>query len=826
MTIFNVKRNNILLILFPILLLLITSFFMATKDESKSLINISNVALPLLSKENRIQFKTVNDSIYSAQFYETDFERKFVLIKKSPTYRSYHNQVKIHVYPKNKSHFKTVKNYNSKGYLDFSASVEPIKHVYDYNEYSVLTINLPFINVDSIVIDQKNEWHKVYKNPFTNIKFKSSKNTTTPYKSILFDFLKKEDILYVDVKKTPNLSFVSITQKRLFWNAIYNNSPDNYNNHITIKGKNKNKINSILTNFNDGKKQFNDVFHIPKLTSYLAIMNLFGNNKNIKLNFILKDNLLEPVYINDNQIGLLNSYVTYNYINDQYFQYIYAQKLNEISTISIANMLNDIPNLSENIKNYDVVNPSSLFEKNIFLHNQMVLKKDINPAIGLKAVFLKKSNKAFTVSIKNLSAFPIRIKGLMYKKKLISKTNQEVIIFPKKTDTVSFFLPRSFENLFVQKKKKTMGFIFGKNISELFIFYNLNGLNKIKYTEIIPYQSLEELDEKTDLFRLKIDISSIDFLTIDNVKKTISFTKNCIIKTPLILPENYTITAKKGITITINNGGKIISNSPLQIIGTKENPIQFVSKDKKGQGILVLANGKKSKLQFVYFNGLTNPSHGLWETSSSITFYESPVDIDYCKISNNTCEDALNIVRSEFRLTNTYFFNTQSDAFDGDFTKGFINSCTFKNIGNDAIDVSGSDLKISNIRIIKARDKAISAGENSKIDARKIVISDCGIAIAGKDLSKVIIENISIKNTKLGFTAFQKKPEFGPSNIKVKSIKFDQVEIKYLIENTSVLVVDNDTIKTTQDNVKSRMYGVDFGVSSKETKNKKQDATK
>ena len=169
-------------------------------------------------------------------------------------------------------------------------------------------------------------------------------------------------------------------------------------------------------------------------------------------------------------------------------------------------------------------------------------------------------------------------------------------------------------------------------------------------------------------------------------------------------------------------------------------------------------------------------------------------------------------------MSNVTISNTQSDAFDGDFVKGSILNCRFNNLGNDAIDVSGSDLTIKNVIVSNAYDKGLSAGENSKMYIDNVEISNSEIAVAGKDLSVVIAKNLKILKTKLGFTAFQKKPEFGPSQITVAGITMTDIETKYLIESSSSLIVDNEKIETTQ-NVKDRMYGVEFGRSSAETRN-------
>jgi hypothetical protein len=171
-------------------------------------------------------------------------------------------------------------------------------------------------------------------------------------------------------------------------------------------------------------------------------------------------------------------------------------------------------------------------------------------------------------------------------------------------------------------------------------------------------------------------------------------------------------------------------------------------------------------------------------------------------------------------MNNCRFIQTQSDAFDGDFVSGSISDCYFEKIGNDAIDVSGSDLKIRNVSIYRAGDKGLSAGENSTMDVLEIEIKNCAIGFASKDLSSISARDVWIESTKLGFTAFKKKPEFGASKIDVVGLTMTNVEVEHLIEDLSILIIDGEKVITAED-VKGRMYGVEFGVDSKETRIKK-----
>jgi len=72
----------------------------------------------------------------------------------------------------------------------------------------------------------------------------------------------------------------------------------------------------------------------------------------------------------------------------------------------------------------------------------------------------------------------------------------------------------------------------------------------------------------------------------------------------------------------------------------------------------------------------------------------------------------------------------------------------------------------------------------------------------------------------LGFTAFKKKPEFGASNIVAENVVMTKVETVHLIENESSLLLNGEKSATIEQ-VKEQMYGVEFGVDSKETRVKK-----
>ena len=118
----------------------------------------------------------------------------------------------------------------------------------------------------------------------------------------------------------------------------------------------------------------------------------------------------------------------------------------------------------------------------------------------------------------------------------------------------------------------------------------------------------------------------------------------------------------------------------------------------------------------------------------------------------------------------------------------------FNNCGNDGIDISGTNLTIDNIIMNNIGDKGISSGEGSNLTANKVEINNSEIAICSKDKSIIKISTAFLNYNKIGITAFQKKPEFGPAEIIGSNIEITNTLNPFLIESKSKFFLDGDEI--------------------------------
>jgi hypothetical protein len=193
-----------------------------------------------------------------------------------------------------------------------------------------------------------------------------------------------------------------------------------------------------------------------------------------------------------------------------------------------------------------------------------------------------------------------------------------------------------------------------------------------------------------------------------------------------------------------------------------------------------------------------------WDLTGAVTFYESPIHLDHCRILGTLAEDAINVIRTTFRFVDSEFGFTFSDAFDGDFAQGEILRSSFHNIGGDAIDVSGSQIIVSDVRLVAIGDKGLSIGEGSQLTAARVSIEDAGYGVASKDRSHVEIRDVHISEVRVAaLAAFIKKPAYGPASITADDVQLEGVpaERVTLVQTGSWIDLEGE-----------RVWGVDVDV--------------
>lgn len=598
-------------------------------------------------------------------------------------------------------------------------------------------------------------------------------------------------------------------------------------------------LTSLWEGFLEGEVAANQIFDMQKMASVVAVSDLMNQKhpllaSNIRYYYNSSTNLAEPIVrewgllMKETELFFGNLFIqdtvtettrdihrmimrsqepVAKICNNVVFEELY---LKELEVISQKSYLDSV--LNTNKEELDLLlskahkeNPFYLFPKNLLYNNQRYIQKIIQPyTVPSLRLYDKNVEKGkLELEIENKSELPFEIDSMYYIGKKVDLKDR-VIVRAKHKER---------KNLVISISNPLIDPVAFRPDS-LEVYYRVLGLDNTMIAKVFP----KEIKEKKSVNPVKqsSSVHQFSFLKVDQMAKTIRFNgTKCTIDKDLMIPDGYVVSADAGITIDIINGARIISYSPLVLFGSKEKPIKITSNDSSGQGIVVYNTSKQSELSYIEFTNLSNIVDYGWNLKGAITFYESPVVINNCLFKDNKRgDDYLNVIRTNFIINNSVFDNTLADALDTDFSNGTLENVQFLKVGNDAIDVSGTQIFAKNIKIISPEDKGISGGEKSHLKFENVVIEGGEIGVTSKDNSVVEVDGLSINFTKLGYCAFQKKPEYGPGVIKIKKATLKDVGTKQLIEVGSTLLIDGKSVEQKTKNVSKMLYGSEFGKKS------------
>lgn len=479
--------------------------------------------------------------------------------------------------------------------------------------------------------------------------------------------------------------------------------------------------------------------------------------------------------------------------------------------------------LKDNVFSYGLA--PFYFERNVYFQTQNKLNNELL-RFQISAQLSTFNKDAITIQLKSLNrTFPLKVLALKCGKQILTPTH-ETTNFVHQLEDLNELKVKNNGKLIVDTEnnskllphdvifKQPKIHITDKTSCKKLDIQMLGSVGR-HTIDVMPITFNEHKIVKNDLIRGDENTSLFEFINKNDSNKTVTFLSGKhIINQNLITPLNYQINIPGGTQLYLENSSMIYARGSLNIMGSKEQPVVISSNDKTGQGISVINAEKKSILKNVKVSHLKNPAQNGWSLTGMLNFYESPVELQYVELHNNYSEDALNIIRSNFLISDSDIHDTQSDALDVDFGTGRIENTVFKFSGNDAIDVSGTELRLENVVIIDAKDKGISAGERSKIIGRKVLIHDTEIAIASKDESIINIDDVNIERSKVALAAYQKKPEYGPAIIKLDNYKSKNEGIR-LVEKRSSLTVNGKYYAGNQMKIEDMLYGAIYGRSSK-----------
>jgi hypothetical protein len=335
--------------------------------------------------------------------------------------------------------------------------------------------------------------------------------------------------------------------------------------------------------------------------------------------------------------------------------------------------------------------------------------------------------------------------------------------------------------------------------------YNIQVHSKIEgdqknrvYDAALYYPSLDKipvLDQSAEQV-----LSRFSFITQLNLDTLLIKKGRWNVDDWLFIPSGFKLVIPEGTVLRFHSSVGLVARGSVLINGTEDEPVILRgygvgANNSSWQGVFVSNTREASVWSNVMVLDTAGISKDGWNVSAGVTFYQAEAVLEHVSFLRNSCEDALNIVRSKFRLDSVKIKNALSDGFDADFSEGFVSGGRFEGVGSvgggDAIDVSGTTIDIVGTEFKDIQDKAVSVGENSTLVATKLLIESAGVGVASKDGSQVTLTDSVIKNSKKAIMmAYNKKKEYGPGTIFAKNIKAQNLPELALVQKGSRISID------------------------------------
>tara|TARA_B100001123_G_C15336270_1_gene1032946 strand:+ start:1908 stop:4241 length:2334 start_codon:yes stop_codon:yes gene_type:complete len=201
-------------------------------------------------------------------------------------------------------------------------------------------------------------------------------------------------------------------------------------------------------------------------------------------------------------------------------------------------------------------------------------------------------------------------------------------------------------------------------------------------------------------------------------------------------------------------------------------------KQKSNSGRVIITGNKIDSWNIIFNGNKFQNDTNISSNNLSLTGCVTLLDIEVSNINlfskSSACEDSINFIRTKGNVNEVKIIDSESDAFDLDFSNLKINSIEIDTARNDCLDFSYGIYEVNNIEAKNCGDKGISIGEKSNITLKEIEIKKSNIALAAKDSSFVKIYKSKIFESPICFSAYRKKQEFSGAKIEILETNCDK----------------------------------------------------
>ena len=279
-------------------------------------------------------------------------------------------------------------------------------------------------------------------------------------------------------------------------------------------------------------------------------------------------------------------------------------------------------------------------------------------------------------------------------------------------------------------------------------------------------------------------LNNLDFVKVNSKEVTILAGKHKISQS-IYIPANYTLNINPGAQLEFLNGSGIISKSPIQAIGSSQQPIIFYGAN--SGFLLINQSPQNSNFKHCSFVNLKNLSYHNFQSPSAITLSNSKVSFDNCQFSNMDSKHTIFNQNGDLSINHCRFEKCKS-AVKSEYGVLSINNTTLSNITTTAIHMKSGRAELKSNTVHDALGTVIWATDNASIYTYNLKVKNGYQVAYAKSHSQLDFNKIQIENIEKAFEVYTS--EAPHTSVSIKNLKEQNVKSLYIVQPLAYLSID------------------------------------
>ncbi len=221
------------------------------------------------------------------------------------------------------------------------------------------------------------------------------------------------------------------------------------------------------------------------------------------------------------------------------------------------------------------------------------------------------------------------------------------------------------------------------------------------------------------------------------------------------------VTIEAGTNLHMGPNASLVFLGNVKFKGTTDAPIVISAATKAPWGGIAIQGAATagSRLRHVVVKGGTEPSFRSVSYPAMVNIHSTTdIDLENCQFGAHAAtSDAFHAAYvTNLRVADTEVRQVGGDAVDLEFTQASLKRLRVVDAGDDALDLMGSTVELSDSILIGLKGNGVSAGEESNVLVRNSIIADSKVGVQAKNASSITLSGSLLLSNDIGVRTYQK----------------------------------------------------------------------